>query len=232
MYRVAIVCEGPSDRAIIEAILDHYLDEYESLAIQPPVSAVGGDAGPLGGGWKGVCLWCTQEVSGSSGIEPVLANADILVIHVDTDVAGEVEIMRMRPCPPPGDSANEIRALILTWLGLTQVPGQVVLCVPSMASETWVLVALYLSDPSVTHGANPRVNRESIECNLDIKALLRRFGRKLRPKLVVLQGGELKNQANGYRAQQAGITAAWTKVVDVCSQAVRFDAELRAVIRT
>ena len=35
-------------------VLDHYFDDYEPLAIQPPVTAIGGDAGLFGGGWKGV----------------------------------------------------------------------------------------------------------------------------------------------------------------------------------
>jgi hypothetical protein len=51
MYRIGIICEGPTDRIILEAILDRYADDYEAIAIQPPISAVGGgDAGLLGGG--------------------------------------------------------------------------------------------------------------------------------------------------------------------------------------
>jgi len=45
MCRVAIVCEGPSDRAIIEAILDHHLEDYETMPIQPPPGGRGGKRG-------------------------------------------------------------------------------------------------------------------------------------------------------------------------------------------
>ncbi len=34
MYRVALVCEGPADRAILEAVLDYYFDDYEPLPVQ------------------------------------------------------------------------------------------------------------------------------------------------------------------------------------------------------
>lgn len=53
MYRVGIICEGPTDRAIIEAVLDHYLEDYEPLAIQPPTTAIGGNSGQHGGGLEG-----------------------------------------------------------------------------------------------------------------------------------------------------------------------------------
>ena len=199
MYRVAVVCEGPADRAIIEAVLDYYLEDYESLPIQPPTGLIGGDAGLFGGGWKGVKRWCENEASVRGGLHrvAVLQNADLLVVQVDADVAAEDEVDRARPCPPPAASADEIRALVLQWLGLNRVPDKVVLCIPSMASETWALVALFPADGAVVVCEPPPADGACVECRADIKALLRRLGRRLRPKLVVSHEDDLKNLAEG-----------------------------------
>lgn len=223
MYRVAVVCEGPSDKAILEAVLDHYLDDYVPLHVQPPTANVGGDAGPFGGGWKGVRAWCRQEVGARGGLGAVgiPENSDLLVVQVDADAAGDPDLDCLRPCPPASDTADEVRAKIRGWLRVKQAPTNVVLCVPSVASETWALAALFPGAPD--DGAE-------LECRTDVKALLRRLGKHLQPKLVVSQKGELKNHSDGYRRQQGRITAAWSQVMEVCSQAKRFGHELGALV--
>ncbi len=226
MYRVAIACEGPADRIIIMAILDNYFDDdYEPIHVQPPRTCIGGDAGGLGGGWKGVRTWCRQEAA--AGLPAVLRNADLLIIQVDADVSREAELNCSRPCPPPSAGADEVRALLLAWLGVSSVPRKVVLCVPSMASESWALVALFPASPAALPCAPPPAGL-CVECNTAVKQTLRVLGKTLRPKLVVSQGGRLKNQSRGYEAQQDKIAQGWPTVVGVCTQAARFDAELRA----
>lgn len=223
MYRVALVCEGPADRAILEAILDHYLDDYEPISIQPPTGVLGGEAGPLGGGWKGVRTWCRQE-------DPSTVDADLLVVQVDADVALDADNDCARPCPPPAGTADAVRALVQGWLGPAPLPDKLLLCVPSMASETWALVALFPGHGAVVP-CHPRPpDGTCVECRDDVKALLRKAGRGLRPKLVVSQGGELKNQARGYRAVQERIEKGWPQVVATCGEASRFDTALRAVL--
>ena len=228
MYRIALVCEGPTDRAILEAVLDRYFEDYVPLAIQPPKAAIGGDAGPFGGGWKGVRSWCAAVVA-QGGLDrvAVLENADILVIQVDADVAHDPEIGRAKPCPPPEDTVDEIRALILQWLGRPTLPDKVILCVPSMASETWAFVALFPQHPAVVPCDPPPNDGECIECRRDIKRLLQKAGKDLRPKLVQSQAGALKNQVQGYEALQPRITKGWSKVLAMCSEARRFDDEIR-----
>ena len=232
MFRAAIVCEGPADRAILEAVLDHYLEDYESRTVQPPTGVFGGDAGPFGGGWTGVKSWCETVATTWGGVDQaaVLENTDLLVIQIDADVATEDEIERAQPCPPPSANANAVRALVLDWLEVGVVPNKVVLCIPCMASETWALVALWPTDESVVPCDPPPQTGECVECRTDIKALLRKLGKGLNPKLVVSQAGDLKNQARGYEAQQSQISIGWTKVLEICSEARRFDAELRAAL--
>jgi len=229
MYKVGIVCEGPADRVVIEAVLDALLDDYKELPLQPPEGHVGGDAGPLGGGWGGVQRWCEQEARGAK-LADLQARADLLVIQVDADVASESTIDRARSCPPPAASADEVRALILEWLGVPGPPDQVVFCVPSMASETWALVALLPGheanvpcDPAPDEG-------QCVEYRADIKALLRARSKDVGAKLVTQKQGKLKNHAPAYCKVQEQITEGWGAVIASCSEARRFDTELKAAM--
>lgn len=225
MYRVGLICEGPADRAIVEAILDAHLDDYESIAVQPPLGSHGGDSGPLGGGWKGVRTWCCQEDHAAA-----LANADLLVVQVDADVAAEPEHALLQPCPPPSATGNKIRGLVGAWLGRPP-PERMLLCVPAMASETWALVALFPTAPTVVPCEPAPRTGPCVECRADAKAELRHLARHLRPKLVVSQGGRLKNQASGYRRVQGSITSGWAQVVTTCGEAQRFELDLRAALQ-
>lgn len=229
MYKVGIVCEGKADGVVIEAVLNGLKDDYKLLPIQPPGGRVGGDAGPLGGGWKGVQRWCEQE-SRHGRLSDLAERTDLLIIQVDSDVAGEKELDRARPCPPPADSANEVRSAIREWLGVEQLPDKVVLCVPSMASETWALVGLFPNNAAVVVCDPPPADGVCIECRADIKALLRARSEDIGAKLVTLKQGRLKNHASAYRKVQERITEGWNAVVASCSEARRFDTELRAAM--
>lgn len=228
MFRVAIVCEGPSDRIIIEAILDHYLDDYEPLAIQPPATAIGGHMGPHGGGWRGVQVWCAQEGHGIANLASV--QADVLIIQADADIATEPDINCLGVCPPPSNTTDAVRQRVLAWLGVSALPTNVLLCVPAMATETWALVALFPRHEAIVACQPHPQGAPCIECRVDIKKLLHKSGRRMRPKLVVRQNGRLKNQAQGYRAQQANISTGWPGVVEVCTEAERFETELTPLL--
>src|SRR5262249_30177491 len=48
-----------------------------------------------------------------------------------------------RPCPPARPTCDEVRRLILQWLGHLSEHENLVLCVPSDATDAWVLAALF-----------------------------------------------------------------------------------------
>ena len=225
-----MVCEGPTDRAILEAVLDSYVEDYQPIAVQPPASQVGGAAGPFGGGWKGVQAWCTSEVRDEARWSALLENVDMVIVQVDADVAGEAEVDRAKPCPPPTASADEVRALVLEWLGRDTLPKQVVLCVPSMASETWALVALLPGHEAKVPCDPAPADGPCIECRTDIKSLLRADSKDIGVKLVTLKQGELKNHAPVYRKVQSRITKGWQAVIASCAEARRFDTALQAAM--
>lgn len=229
MYRIGMICEGPTDRVILEAILDRYADDYEAIPIQPPVSAVGGgDAGPFGGGWKGIRTWCQQETTGGN-LNILTENFDLIIIQIDADVLHDTEVNEILPCPPPESRANAMRRLIYRWLGLDMLPEKIICCVPTMTSETWSLVALFPNELEVIP-CNPE-QEECIECRLEVKSLLHRLGKKFSHKLVVSQNGRWKNQREGYEKQQKKIRNGWDDVIKICTQAERFDNELKCIIR-
>lgn len=229
MYRVAIVSEGPADREILQAILDHYLEDYEPRPIQPPLGLIGGDNGPLGGGWRGVQAWCEQESDAQNDFALAMGNADLLIIQVDADVACDPDHDPTLACPPTSIRCAYVRNLVMGWLGRPNLPASVLLCVPAAASETWAFVALYPGDPNIT-ACTPVGPPNCIECRLDIKQVVRRVAKRRRPKLVVGQGGRLKNQADGYIAVSDEITTGWGAVLATCHEATVFDADLVAVL--
>lgn len=213
MYRVALACEGPADRILIEAVLDRYLGDYVLDLLQPPLSAIGGGSGPLGGGWKGVRLWCQQESSvGGRSLQVVLQNHDL-------------SLAEGACCPPPRVFTDPVRSAVLAWLDVSPAPAGLVLCVPAMATETWALVALF---PESIAARDPTA---CIECDEHIKQKLRKLGKDFDPKLVTSKGGRLKNHAKGYEAVAARITEGWPTVFAVCSEAARFHEDLTRRLR-
>jgi hypothetical protein len=156
-------------------------------------------------------------------------NLDLVIIQMDAEVLHDNEINEILPCPPPEYRAEALRRRICEWLRLDVLPKKVLCCIPTMTSETWAFFALF---PSVPEVVPCNYEHECIECRLEVKTLLRQYGKKFDPKLVVSQDGRLKNQDNGYRRQEKKITSGWDAVIKRCTQAKRFDTELRDIIQS
>lgn len=209
MYRVRLVCEGPTDFEVFQAVLDAHLggEEYQLSMVQPDGSLYGGDAGPHGGGWKGVRGWC-QAAAEAGGVEAVGAlgeGIDLLVIHVDADIAGDGEHNVAQPCPPPAPTVRAVEGVVLSWLELDALPDRVLIWVPCMATESWVLRALF---PELTEAASclseppPGV---CVECEPEPASLL--LGK--RPRLVRRRQGALKKIRASYRDARVDISNRW-----------------------
>jgi hypothetical protein len=92
--RVGYVVEGPTDYIVLDEIVARLLghEDYVPTPIQPLIGNIGGDNGPLGGGWRGVLRWCNLiGEDGGLGSSLVESNFDIIVIHIDAEVAAENE---------------------------------------------------------------------------------------------------------------------------------------------
>lgn len=228
--RVGMVAEGFTDPIIIQAAVESMLGErrFVLVPIQPESSLAfetPGSAGQLGGGWKGVYKWCCQTVVRAGGHlrnDVILDLYDILIFHLDADVASEnpdeylpelsYQLPCDLPCPPASDTVNALRAVLLSWLGETEVPARTVLCIPSKSTEAWVVTALFPDDSTM--------RRLGPECLPDPAARLSQ------QKLDV----RISKSQDDYRAKSESIRQNWPVVTSVLPEAFRFQAEFLAAL--
>lgn len=224
--RVAAAVEGPTDAIVLQAILDRLLGdaEFELQILQPEGSV---SFGAPRGGWGGVYRWCRQSVDeggGSVSGSRVLSNHDLLIVHIDADVAGKTyasagirdtprqDLPCNRPCPPPSATTNALRTVILAWLGESHCPSQVVLCTPSMNMDAWVVASVWPHNPVVIRG--------NWECHSDPISQLR----------TLPQGHRFGKHVSDYRAKQKEMSSGWPNVAATLTEAKRFETEFRATL--
>ena len=229
MLRIALVAEGVTDYEVLRAAVESMLNgrSFDLKLLQPEESVAftgGGNAGPLGGGWRGVYKWCLQAAErggGSLSGDPLFLGYHMLLVHLDADVAGEdparyphFPIPELdgilpceQPCPPPEDSTNALRTVLLSWVGEAQVPPRTVLCTPSKSTEAWVKAIYFPTDREM--------NRLGWECHpkpenrLGQQNVSHRFAKK----------------HEDYLHRYEHFVSHWPKVVARLSEAARFQQE-------
>lgn len=231
--RIAAVVEGPTDAIALEAIVKATLPdgtEFELQTLQPEGSVAFGAAsfGRTGAGWGGVFRWCrqaTDEGGGSVSGSSVLSHHDLLVVHVDADVAGETyaraniqdaprdDLPCDEPCPPAEDTTNALQTVVLNWLGEPACPPRIVLCTPSKSIEAWVLAAIWPE--------NRLVQQADWECRPNPEAQLSALPRRRR----------ITKRQEDYRGIAPVLTEAWLTVSERLTEAQRFKAEFVAAWR-
>lgn len=234
ILRIALVAEGVTDREVLNAAIESILNgrSFILTLLQPEGSVAfsgGGNAGSFGGGWKGVYRWCIQATLRSGGKlsdDPLFFGYDLLLLHLDADVAGEdpanspiapiPELAGVlpceQPCPPPSATTDVLRKTILSWVGEAAPPPKTVLCTPSKSTEAWVMAAIFPKDKEVV--------KSSWECypkpenRLGQQPKKNRFG---------------KNQPD-YEARKSELRDAWPSVVVRLTEARRFQDDFVAAI--
>ena len=227
--RIAAAVEGPTDVIVLEAVLKALLPDtdFEFQTLQPEGSVAFGSASfsGTGAGWAGVYRWSRQAaregggpVSGSSA----LSHHDVLIVHVDADVAGEMyasgnirdapceDLPCEEPCPPPDGTTNALRAVVLNWLGEHECPPRIVLCTPSKSIEAWVLAAVW-PEGNV-------VRRDDWECRPNPEGQLAALPKRRR----------FEKRQDDYRRKQSEIEEAWPNVSVRLTEAKRFESEFLA----
>ena len=214
--RIALVAEGVTDYEVLKAAVESMLggQSFNIKLLQPPASVAftgAGNAGPLGGGWKGVYEWCllaTERGGGNVRNDPLFDFYDILVLHLDADIAGEDPandpvnpipklagvLPCQKPCPPPNATTDRLRQVMLSWIGESQTPPQTVLCTPSKCTEAWVVAIFFPHDAQMI--------KKGWECHPDPASRLAQ-----QPKAHRFA----KRQAD-YQARNAGIQEAWPRI--------------------
>jgi hypothetical protein len=213
MFTAGIVCEGQSDFAILNAVIQKLCPEIDDvLLLQPILDSVGHAQGASGA--SGVRSWCTQFGKDlDSVIDPgVGPRLDLLVIAMDADAAIESGI----DDPPRHASAYDgerLCAKIRSWLGA--LPRQVVIAIPAMAIESWVIAARYAQP------ANPERIAKPAHHLVEKKVL----ALDTRPKR---QHKVIKPPAK-YQTFGSEVASRWSRVVKRCGEANRFDRKVKFV---
>ena len=225
--RIAAAVEGPTDAIVLRAILKAFLPDTDFVfqTLQPEGSVA---FGSTGAGWVGIYRWSRQsarEGGGSVSGSSALSNHDVLIVHVDADVAGKTyasgnvrdapceDLPCEAPCPPPDETTNALRAVVLNWLGEHERPSRVVLCTPSKSIEAWVLAAVW-PEGNV-------VRRDDWECRPDPERQLAALPKRRR----------FEKRPDDYEHKQSEIEEAWPTVSARLTEAARFEAEFLSATR-
>lgn len=234
--RIALVAEGVTDYEVLNAAIESMLNgrSFVLTSLQPEGSVAftgGGNAGPFGGGWKGVYCWCLQAIQRSGGKlsdDPLFLGQDLLLLHLDADVAGEdpanTQIAPIpelagvlpceQPCPPPTATTDSLRNVMLSWIGETQTPPKTVLCTPSKSTDAWVMAAFFPKDQEMA--------KQGWECHPKPES---RLGQQPVRKRFA------KNQ-HDYSERKSEFQAKWPSVVARLTEARRFQDDFMAAIPT
>ena len=225
--RIALVGEGWTDQIVIEAAISALFAgrPFTLKLLQPEIPAASIPfAATRPSGWSGVYRWCREAVDRAGRLrdDVIFASYDVLIIHLDADVAvsnypsahindapNPDDLPCASPvCPPPNATTDPLRAVLLRWAGETQTPPETVLCTPSKSIEAWVLAALYPEDDAVISG--------NFECIDRVANLLQA---KPAGERLVRSGKKIRER---FKARQQDMA----RVRQICTEAERFSMEL------
>jgi len=227
--RIALVAEGITDYVILTAAIDSMLNgrSFDLKLLQPEESVAftgRGNAGPLGGGWKGVRKWLLLAAQRGGGVlrrDPLFIGYDLLVLHLDADVASEdpvndavdpiPELAGVLPCaldcPPPNATTDLLRRVLLSWGGETAVPPRTILCTPSKSTEAWVMAIFFPNDREM--------QRKGWECHPNPASRLGQQPVKHR----------FSKRQKDYEERQINVRDSWPNVTGKLSEALRFQVD-------
>ncbi|MEI6639503.1 MAG: hypothetical protein WCL46_07280 [Chlorobium sp.] len=230
LLRIALVAEGPTDYEIIHAALKAILlsRPFIMTPLQPEKTRP-----EMGSGWCGVRKWCHDtrlRSTAMNGTDYTLAGFDLLIIHLDLDVAGmsyadcspEVELMARdwqwkrlpcpkQPCPPVSATRDQIEEVLKSWLGEHTPTHRTLYCLPAQSSGTWLAAAILPSEHALLIRA---------ECDTSVERRLELLPMKER----------IRKEVKKYQKHCPSITSQWAQVKQVCTQAERFEQSVLATI--
>jgi hypothetical protein len=224
---VGMVVEGPTDFVVLRAAIAALLDnrDFEVTSIQPLLSNA--LKAHTGGGWTAIYRWCRpmlEQAGGRAQDNSLFNTYDLLILHVDADVAGKrysddqkiqdapEDLPCERHCPPANATTDALRRVVLGWLNIANVLPRTILCTPSKSTETWVLAALFPDDV-----ANSSVE---LECRADAATVMQ--SKPLNQRL--------RKRPREYEKKKNDLRIAWPHVRTKCSEAERFSQEFSAAL--
>ncbi len=227
LLRIGLVAEGSTDYEIINAALNAMVSvPFKMTLLQPEATQP-----QLGGGWGGVLKWChaaSQRHSGPLLQDPTLSLLDVLILHLDADVAAKSytdcgpAVLGMaqafswgplpcsQPCPPAAHTCAALEQVLLSWLGSVKADTKTIRCIPAQSTGTWLASAVLPPDHPLLQGA---------ECNLTLENRLPQLPKPQKIRKTVLD----------YRLRAPAVERNWAQVKAACTQAAAFE---KAVLGT
>lgn len=217
--KVGLVTEGPTDNLLLQELLNHLVGvEHHFLTLQPKQSETPG-FGEYGGGWKGVRAWC-QDYRTKHFQEIEKLQLDLLIIHLDADVAREKEIACTCPCPPAQNTCKALDQCVRNWLQI-YVTSNLVLCLPADNMETWVLAAF---DNQTPYHQPPE---QPLECVEKPDMIISNQGYKGPKPLLKRKEGKPKKTKREYEENLVPVVLNnWAEVTRICPQAATFEQDI------
>lgn len=236
--KIGTIVEGSTDRLLLKAIVDEICPgEHEYLDLQP--ADVGESFGERGSGWKGVRRFCFdiwQQLSDDVTNFIIDYQLDLLIIHIDADVAVEGDLQEglvsvvkdlPQPCPPITLITANLREVVAKWLNLEradQLPSRIILAIPAQDSENWVFAALFPENELCQNHDYECIHGSTSQQHPAYLLTLANYGRILRRK-----EGKIKKSRRSYQQILPSVVSAWDKVCAVCSQAQAFNNQLAEI---
>lgn len=137
----AVVCEGPTDFVVLKELLYRICSKLDDVI---PLQPEGDETSFEAGGWLLVKKWCQDNGPKLSSFlghrygDPI----DILLIHVDGDIAASLGIdVQGRAAK---EIAQDVCKTVKSWLGHPPrlLPPQVIITIPMESTETWIVAGL------------------------------------------------------------------------------------------
>ncbi|MFA5181502.1 MAG: hypothetical protein WC405_09310 [Syntrophales bacterium] len=171
--KILVVCEGGTDFVFLEGIINYIGNSsgrsFDIQMLSPQIDATTGHAERQG--WTKVKSWCilhgkkspdellaldkeTRAVVSRRNWEGLLimSGADLLLVHLDTDIAGEIDNNFDHTKEHRRDCCE--RNLNL-WLGILSIEPNCKYVLPTYAIETWLLATYDSSSAAMIFSATP-----------------------------------------------------------------------------
>ncbi|MCY3536490.1 MAG: hypothetical protein F4X84_01690 [Synechococcus sp. SB0662_bin_45] len=202
--------------------------DFEFQTLQPEGSAAfEANFGAHGPGWGGVYRWSRQaaeEGGGSLSGSSALSQWDLLIIHLDADVADKTyssariqspphhDLPCVKSCPPPHETTDALRTVLLRWLGEQTCPPRIIPCTSSKTMDAWMLTAIF--------PGNATFQQRNWECHTDPERQINALPKKKR----------FSKKRPDYLERSEKISQAWPSVSATLTEATRFQEEFLRTI--
>lgn len=151
---VGLVCEGSTDVVVLRAVIESVLGEVDVRVLVPLVDELDRQLPGTSSGWSQVRAWCERSSELEELFTPEIGDPlELLVIAIDLDIAIRAGLEKS-PENLSGYDAKGLCDLVKGWLP-ERLPPRVIIAIPVMSIEAWVLGALFPRLPHPEHQQDP-----------------------------------------------------------------------------